>query len=73
MDLMIQFPGDGVVPRERLGPFSQLLMGASTEQRAEQLVAHGQMVENLQHLYQHGDGHREQNQRLQGAYHLEIA
>ena len=50
MDLVIQFPGDGVVPRERFSPRSQLFMGAATEQRAEQLVAHRQVVENLQHV-----------------------
>ena len=70
MDLMIQFSGDRVVPREGFRPIPQLFVRTTTEQRAEQLVAHGQMVENLQHLYQHGDGNREQNQRLQGAYHL---
>ena len=73
MDLVVEFSGDRMVPRERFSPIPQLFMRTATEQRAEQLVAHGQMVENLQHLYQHGDGHREQNQRLQGAYHLEIA
>ena len=73
MHLVIQFPGNRVVPRERLGPIPQLFMRTSAKQRTEQLVAHGQMVENLQHLYQHGNRHREQNQRLQGAYHLEIA
>ena len=41
MDLMVEFPGDGVVPRERFGPIPQLFMGAATEQRAEQLMAHG--------------------------------
>ena len=50
MDLMIQFSGDGVVPRERLGPIPQLFMGAASKQRAEQLMAHGQVVENLQHI-----------------------
>ena len=64
MHLVIQFPGDRVVPRERLGPIPQLFMGAATEQRAEQLVAHRQVVENLQHLYQHGDGHGEQHNGL---------
>ena len=44
MDLVIQFSGDGVVPRERFGPLSQLLMRTASEQRAEQLVAHGQVV-----------------------------
>ena len=50
MDLVIQFSGDGVVPRERFGPIPQLLMRTATEQRAEQLVAHRQVVENLQHI-----------------------
>ena len=71
MDLVIQFSGDGVVPRERFGPIPQLFMRTATEQRAEQLVAHGQVVQYLEHVDENSDGHREQNQRLQGAYHLE--
>ena len=71
MDLVIQFPGDGMVPRERFCPIPQLFMGAATEQRAEQLMAHGQVVQYLEHVDENSDGHREQNQRLQGAYHLE--
>ena len=50
MDLMIQFPGNGVGPRERFRPISQLFMGAATEQRAEQLMAHGQVVQDLEHV-----------------------
>ena len=50
MDLMVEFPGDGVVPRERFGPIPQLFMGAATEQRAEQLMAHRQVVQDLQHI-----------------------
>ena len=65
MHLVIQFPGDRVVPRERLGPVSQLFVGAASEQRAEQLMAHRQVVENLQHLNQHRDRHGEQDNRLQ--------
>ena len=65
MDLVIQFSGDGVVPRERFGPIPQLFMRAASEQRTEQLMAHGQVVENLQHVDQYGDGHREQHNRLQ--------
>ena len=57
MDLMVEFPGDRVVPRERLGPIPQLFVGTAAKQRAEQFVAHGQVVQNLEHLYQHGDGH----------------
>ena len=55
MDLVIQFSGDRVIPRERFGPTPQLFMGAASKQRAEQLMAHREVVENLQHLYQHGD------------------
>ena len=65
MDLVIQFSGNGMVPRERFRPIPQLFMGAATEQRAEQLMAHRQVVENLQHLNQHRDRHREQYDRLE--------
>ena len=71
MDLVIQFSGDRVVPRERFGPIPQFFVRTTTEQGAEQLMAHGQMVENLQHLDQYGDGHGEQNQRLKRVDHLE--
>ena len=47
MHFVIQFSGDGVVPRERFSPGSQFFMGAASKQRAEQLMAHGQVVENL--------------------------
>ena len=57
MDLMVEFPGDRVVPRERLGPIPQLFMGAATEQRAEQLMAHGQVVQDLEHVNQYGNRH----------------
>ena len=65
MDLMIQFPGDRVVPRERFGPISQFFMGAATEKCAEQLMAHGQVVQYLEHLYKHSDWHGIQNNRLE--------
>ena len=65
MDLMIQFPGDRVVPRERFGPIPQLFMGAATEQRAEQLMAHGQVVQDLQHVNQDRNRHREQHDGLE--------
>ena len=71
MDLVIQFSGDGVVPRERLGPIPQLLVRTSAKQRAEQFMAHRQVVQDLQHVDENSDGHREQNNRLQGAHHVE--
>ena len=57
MDLMVEFSGDGVVPRERLGPIPQLFVGTSAKQRAEQFVAHGQVMQYLEHVYQHRDRH----------------
>ena len=71
MDLVIQFSGDRMVPRERFGPIPQLFMRTATEQRAEQLMTHRQVVENLEHVNQYGNGHREQNQRLERAHHVE--
>ena len=44
MDLVIEFPGNGMVPRERFGPIPQFFVRTATEQRAEQLMAHGQVV-----------------------------
>ena len=65
MDLVIQFSGDGMVPRERFRPIPQFFMGAATEQCTEQLVAHGQMVQYLQHVNQHRNRHGVQNNRLE--------
>ena len=64
MDLVIQFSGDGMVPRERFSPIPQLLMGTASKQRTEQLMTHGQVVEDLQHVYQDRNRHGEQNNRL---------
>ena len=47
MHLMVQFSGNGVVPRERLSPRSQFFMGASPEQGVETLMAHWQMMQDL--------------------------
>ena len=57
MDLVIQFPSDGMVPRERFRPIPQLFMGAATEQRAEQLMAHRQVMQDLEHVYQDRNRH----------------
>ena len=57
MDLVIQCPGDGMVPRERFCPIPQLFMGAATEQRAEQLMAHRQVMQDLEHVDENSDGH----------------
>ena len=44
MHLVIEFPGDRVVPRERFGPGSQFFVGAAAEQGAETFMAHQQVV-----------------------------
>ena len=44
MDLVIQFPSDRVVPRERFRSRSQLFVGTSSEEGTETLMAHRQVV-----------------------------
>ena len=61
MDFMVEFSGDGVVPRERLGPIPQLLMSTASKQGAEQFVAHRQVVHNLQHIDQDRDRNGKQD------------
>ena len=62
MHLMVQFPGNGVVPRERFGPIPQLFVGAPSEQGVETLMAHREVMQDLQHLNQDRDRNGEQNQ-----------
>ena len=71
MDLMTQFPSNGVVPRQRFGPIPQFLMSTASKQRTKTLMAHRQVMENLQHVKQYGNWYGEQHNRLQGAHHLE--
>ena len=47
MNLMIQFTGNGVVPRQRFRPISQLFMGASSEQGAQTILSHRQVPQGL--------------------------
>ena len=65
MHLMIQFSGNGVVPRQRFGPIPQLFMGAPSEQGAQTFLTHRQVVQQLQHVKEDRDRHRVQHQRLQ--------
>ena len=47
MDLMIEFPGNGVVPplpRQCFGQIHQLFMGASPEQGLQTFVTHREAV-----------------------------
>ena len=70
MDLMIEFPGDRVVPRQRFGPIPQFLMSAASEEDAETFVTHREVMENLQHVKQDRDRHRVQHNGQQRANHL---
>ena len=47
MDLMIEFPGNGVVPRQRFSPIAQFFVGAASKQGAETFVTHREVVKNL--------------------------
>ena len=47
MHLMIEFPGDRVVPRQRFGPSSQFLMGAASEAGAETFMTHREVMKDL--------------------------
>ena len=49
MDLMIQAPGNGVVPRQHFGPVPQFLMGTSSEQGGQTFLAHREVMQLLQH------------------------
>ena len=64
MDLMVEFPGDRVVPRQRFGPRSQLFMGTAAEEGAETFMAHRQVVQDLQHIEENSNWHREQHHGL---------
>ena len=44
MDLMIQAPGNGMVPWQRFSKIPQLFMGASSEQGAQTFVTHREAV-----------------------------
>ena len=73
MHFMVQFPGDRMIPRERFSPRSQFFVGATSKQGAEQLMAHRQMMHDLQHLNQHSNRHGKQNQRLERIHHVGTA
>ena len=71
MDLMIQLPGNRVVPGQRFGPISQFLVGAASEEGAETFVTHREVVKNLQHLEQNSNRYRVERNRLERAHHLD--
>ena len=57
MDLMIQLPGNRVVPGQRSGPISQFFMGTASEEGAQTILAQRQVPQQLQGVKQHGDRH----------------
>ena len=71
MDLVIEFPGDRVVPWQRFGPRSSLFMGTASEEGAETLMAHRQVVQYLQHIEENRNRDRVQHNRLERTHHLE--
>ena len=64
MDLMIEFPGNGMVPRQRFGPIPQLFVGAPSEQGAETFMAHREVMQDLQHIKENSNRYREQHNGL---------
>ena len=64
MHLVIEFSGDGVVPRQRFGPCSKLFVGTASKQRTETLMAHRQVVQDLEHVNQNSNWHGEQHNGL---------
>ena len=71
MHLVIQFSGNGMIPREHLSPRSQFFVSTTSKQRTETLVTHWQVMQNLQHIDENRNWHREQNQRLKRTHHVE--
>ena len=71
MDLVIQTPGHGMVPGQRLGPISQLFMSASPEHGTQTFLAHWEVVQQLQHVEQDRDRYGVQHNRLQRAHHFD--
>ena len=71
MDLMIQLPCNRVVPGQRFGPISQLLMGATAEEGAQTVASQRRVPQGLQSLEQHHNRHGIQYHRLQRTHHFE--
>ena len=63
MDLVIEFPGNGVVPRQRFSPIPQFFMRAATEKGAQTVTFQRRVPQHLQGFEQHGNWHRVQHNR----------
>ena len=70
MHFVIEFPGDGVVPRQGLRPIPQLLMATTSKQSTQNGLAHWQVVQDLVLVEENSDRHRVQHNGLQRAHHL---
>ena len=71
MDLMVEFSGDRVVPRQCLGPIPQFFMSAASEEGAQTVTSYRRVPQSLQCLEQHHNRHGIQHHRLQRAHHLD--
>ena len=71
MDLMVEFPGNGMIPWQRFRPIPQLFVGASSKHGAQAFVTHREVTQQLQHVKQNCNWHGIQHNGLQGAHHLE--
>ena len=61
MDVVIELPGNRMIPRQSLGQVTQFLMGASPEQGAQTILSQRQVPQGLQHVKQHRQRHRIQH------------
>lgn len=71
MDLVIQFPGYGMIPGQRRGSIPQFFVGTATEKGAIAFLAHREVMQNLQHVKENCDRYGEQHNGLERAHHLE--
>ena len=64
MDLMIQFPGDRVVPGQRFGQIAQFFVDTASEESAQTILSHRQVPQGLQQIKQHRNRYRVQHNGL---------
>ena len=48
MNLVVEFPGNGVVPRQRFSPITEFLVGAATEKGAQTVTSQRRVPQHLQ-------------------------
>ena len=62
---MVQFSGNGMIPRERFSPRTQFFMGAASEEGVKTLMAHREVKQDLEHFDQNRNRHGVQYNRLE--------